>query len=282
MHRIFNFFLRFREYFVLFLTISISLALISQNNNIQIKQIRSSSVQILGFLQENFSSVFNTIWIPHILSISKENRLLREHNLILSEEVSRLREASLENLRLRALLNFKQQSKFDLRSSKIVGKSLTLARNFITLDLGSDDGIQVNMPIVTDKGLVGKIVMVSKNYSQGQILKNKDFKASAIDERSRVSGIFAWDGEDFIVEEVAKNHDIKLGDLIITSDYSSIFPSKIPIGIVSNISYNTGNLFQRIQIKSNVDLNTLEEVFILIYPPDSNRVAFDNNIIKKD
>jgi rod shape-determining protein MreC len=281
MHKIFNFFLRFREYFILFIAICISLSLISQNNNTQIKQIRSSSIQILGFLQENFSSFFNSIWIPHIISISKENKLLREYNLNLSEEVSRLREASLENLRLRSLLNFKQQSKYNLVSAKVVAKSLILARNFITLDVGSDDGISLNMPIITDKGLVGKVVTVSKNYSQGQVLKNKDFKASVINERSRVNGILAWEGgEDFVLEEVAKNLDVKTGDLIITSDFSSVFPPKIPVGVVTNINYNTGNLFQHIQIKSNVDINTLEEVFVLIFPPDTSRASFEHNIIK--
>jgi rod shape-determining protein MreC len=279
MQKVINFFLRFKEYLILIILIIISLFLIYQNNNYQLKQIRASSVQVIGFLQENFSSFFNSIWIPHILSISKENALLHEYNLVLSEEVSRLREASLENVRLRTLLNFRQRSPFNLVSAKVVGKSLS----FITIDIGSENGIDINMPIITDKGLVGKVITVAKNYSLGQILKNRDFRASIINERSRVSGILAWEGgENFVFQEVAKNLDVKLGDLVITSEFSSIFPPRIPVGIVSGLNYNTGNLFQHIQIKSTVDLNTIEEVFIILCPPDTNRIFFENNIFKKE
>jgi rod shape-determining protein MreC len=279
MQKVFNFFLRFKEYLILIVIIFISLILIYQNNNFQLKQIRASSVQVIGFLQENFSSFFNAIWIPHIISISKENTLLHEYNLVLSEEVSRLREASLENVRLRTLLNFKQSSSYNLVSAKVVGKSLS----FITLDIGSDNGIDVNMPIITDKGLVGKVVTVAKNYSLGQILKNRDFRASIINERSRVNGILAWEGgENFVFQEVAKNLDVKIGDLVITSEFSSIFPSKIPVGIVAGITYNTGNLFQHIQIKSTVDLNTIEEVFVILCPADTNRIFFEYNTYRKE
>jgi rod shape-determining protein MreC len=278
-----NYLLRFREYIILVILIISSLILISQNNNQQLKQIRSSSIQALGYLQENFSIFFKVIWIPRILNLNQENTLLRESNIILSEEVSRLREASLENIRLRNLLNFKQTSKFDLLFAKIVGKSLTLLRNHITLDIGSNSGVQVNMPIITDKGLVGKIVAVSSGYSIGQILRNKDFKASAIDERSRIPGIVGWDGSDnFQLNEVAKNLDIKPGDLLLTSEFSSIFPPNIPIGVVSIVINNTGNLFQSIQITSNVDFNTLEEVFVVKTVPDTARTNFETRFFENN
>jgi rod shape-determining protein MreC len=283
MHRIIIFFLRFREYLILSILIITSLILIYQNNNIQLRQIRSISVQVIGFFQERFSGILKAIWIPHLLSISKENQILRESNVILSEEVSRLREATLENIRLRSLLNFKQRSNYNLISAKIVGKTLTSYRNYITLNVGLKDGLNVNMPIITDKGLVGKIVGVSEGYAIGQILRNKDFRASAIDERSRVSGIVGWEGaEYFNMNEVAKNLDIKVGDLIITSEYSSIFSPNIPIGIVSDISYDTGNLFQRIHIKSNVDFSTLEEIFIINSQPDSSRTILENQFLEKE
>jgi rod shape-determining protein MreC len=283
MHRIINFLLRFREYLILSILIVASLIIIYQNDNLQLRQIRSLSIQVIGFFQERFSGVLKAVWIPHLLSISKENQVLRESNVILAEEVSRLRESTLENIRLRSLLSFKQGSKYSLISAKIVGKTLTSYRNYITLNVGLKDGVNNNMPIITDRGLVGKVVGTSDSYAIGQVLRNKDFRASVIDERSRVNGIIGWDGGDyFVMNEVAKNLDIKVGDLIITSEYSSIFPANIAIGVVSEIQYATGNLFQKILIKSNVDFPTLEEVFIINNTIDTSRVNLEKQFLDKE
>lgn len=181
MIRFFNIFFKFKEYLIFLILVLVSLFLLYQNNNIQIKQIRSNTILAIGFFQENFSSFFDAIWIPHIISISDENTILRNNNVILTDEISRLREASLENIRLKNLLEFKQNSTYELRIAKVVGKSLNLIRNYLTLNIGSDNGVQVNMPVISDKGLAGKIISVSNKYSIAEILRSKSFKAGVID-----------------------------------------------------------------------------------------------------
>ena len=283
MIRIFNIFFKFKAYFLLIILIIVSSFLIFQNNNIQIKQIRSNTILAIGYLQENFSDFFNMIWIPHILSIAEENNVLRKQNVILSEELSRLREASLENIRLKKLLEFKQSSKYNLVTAKVVGKSINLIRNYLTLNVGSDDGVNINMPVISEKGLVGKVISVSDKYCIVEILKSKNFKASVIIERSRVPGILNWNGgENLIISEVAKNLDIRVGDIVKTSEYSSIFPDNIEVGTVVAVSYDTGNLFQKVEVKSYVDFSTIEETFVLLYKPDSSRVILEKLIYEKD
>jgi len=283
MIRIFNIFFKFKAYFLLIFLIIVSSFLLFHNNNIQIKQIRSNTILAIGYLQENFSDFFNLVWIPHILSIAQENNVLRKQNVILSEELSRLREASLENIRLKKLLEFKQSSKYNLVTAKVVGKSINLIRNYLTLNVGSNDGVNINMPVISEKGLVGKVISVSDNYCIAEILKSKNFKASVIIERSRVPGILNWNGGDnLIISEVAKNLDIKVGDIVKTSEYSSIFPDNIEVGTVVAVSYDTGNLFQKVEVKSYVDFSTIEETFILLYKPDSSRVVLENLIYEKE
>ncbi|HQJ74515.1 MAG TPA: rod shape-determining protein MreC [Bacteroidota bacterium] len=283
MIRIFNIFFKFKAYFLLIILIIVSSFLLFQNNNIQIKQIRSNTILAIGYLQENFSDFFNMIWIPHILSIAEENNVLRKQNVILSEELSRLREASLENIRLKKLLEFKQSSKYNLVTAKVVGKSINLIRNYLTLNVGSDDGVNINMPVISEKGLVGKVISVSDKYCIVEILKSKNFKASVIIERSRVPGILNWNGgENLIISEVAKNLDIRVGDIVKTSEYSSIFPDNIEVGTVVAVSYDTGNLFQKVEVKSYVDFSTIEETFVLLYKPDSSRVILEKLIYEKD
>ncbi|HEY9189021.1 MAG TPA: rod shape-determining protein MreC [Ignavibacteria bacterium] len=283
MIRIFNIFFKFKAYFLLIFLIIVSSFLLFHNNNIQIKQIRSNTILAIGYLQENFSDFFNLVWIPHILSIAQENNVLRKQNVILSEELSRLREASLENIRLKKLLEFKQSSKYNLVTAKVVGKSINLIRNYLTLNVGSNDGVNINMPVISEKGLVGKVISVSDNYCIAEILKSKNFKASVIIERSRVPGILNWNGgENLIISEVAKNLDIKVGDIVKTSEYSSIFPDNIEVGTVVAVSYDTGNLFQKVEVKSYVDFSTIEETFVLLYKPDSSRVVLENLIYEKE
>lgn len=283
MIRIFNIFFKFKAYFLLIFLIIVSSFLLFHNNNIQIKQIRSNTILAIGYLQENFSDFFNLVWIPHILSIAQENNVLRKQNVILSEELSRLREASLENIRLKKLLEFKQSSKYNLVTAKVVGKSINLIRNYLTLNVGSNDGVNINMPVISEKGLVGKVISVSDNYCIAEILKSKNFKASVIIERSRVPGILNWNGgENLIISEVAKNLDIKVGDIVKTSEYSSIFPDNIEVGTVIAVSYDTGNLFQKVEVKSYVDFSTIEETFVLLYKPDSSRVVLENLIYEKE
>lgn len=283
MIRFFNIFFRFKEYLILIFLVLVSLVLLYQNNNIQIKQIRSNTILAIGFFQENFSSFFNAVWIPHIISISDENTILRKNNVVLSEEISRLREASLENIRLKNLLEFKSNSRYDLKIAKVVGKSLNLLRNYLTLNIGSDDGVMVNMPVISDKGLVGKVISVSNKYCIAEILKSKNSRTSVIVERSRISGILTWNGgNNLLLSEVAKNLDIKTGDIIKTSEYSSIFPENIEVGVVVGISYDTGNLFQKVEIKSFVDFAALEEVFVLLHSSDSARINLENKTLNKE
>ena len=283
MVRFFNIFFKFKEYFVLFILVSISLFLLYQNNNMQIKQIRSNTVFALGFLQEKFSSLFHVIWIPHLISISEENNMLRKSNIALTEEISRLREASLEIVRLKKMLDFKQSSKHELKISSIIGKSMNLVRNNFTLDIGSEDGVELNMPVVSEKGLVGKIINVSDQYSIVEILKSKSFRVSAINERSRVNGILLWNGgEKLLLTEVAKTLDMKVGDIIKTSKYSSLFPEDIEIGVISYISYDTCNLFQQIEVSSFVNFSTIEEVFVLLYRSSLSRIELEQQMVEKE
>lgn len=130
MHRLFNILRLFKEYLLLSLLIAISLLLFTLNDNKQIKQIRSLAVGVIGFVQRNVSV------IPNFFDLIKENEALRAMNVALTDEVSRLRESQLENARLRNLLQFKRGSPYSLIAGKVIGKSLHLMRNTITIDIG--------------------------------------------------------------------------------------------------------------------------------------------------
>jgi rod shape-determining protein MreC len=271
--RLFEIVQLFREYFLLALFLTASIALLAFNENQQIRAIRSAAVASVGALQDVFS------FVPNYLALRRENKVLRELNLTLTDEVSRLREGRLENIRLRQLLALKERGAFSYVSANIVGKNLQLLRNTITLDVGENDSVKVNMPIVSESGLVGKVIATSSGYSIGQILLNRELRVSAKVQRSRVDGIVRWDGSPTLsLQNVVKTMDVKVGDQVITSDYSSVFPPGLDIGVVSNTHENPGALFQSVEVTPSVDFTRLEEVFVITRTADSSRVALEQHL----
>ncbi|MFA5832308.1 MAG: rod shape-determining protein MreC [Bacteroidota bacterium] len=267
--RIYQYLFLFKEYVILIGLVSLSLILLVLNDNTQIRQIRSLTVGTLGVIQQTFS------FIPNLTSLQRENELLRKVNVNLADEVNQLREARLENIRLRSMIALQETSIVKLTGAKVVAKNLNLLRNTITLNVGSDDSIQIGNPIVTGEGLIGRVVAVSGGYAIGQMIVNVDFRASAKIQRSRVDGIVAWDGKTLLLKNVAKTQDVREGDAIITSEYSNAFPPGIKVGIVSSISEIPNSLFQKIEVVPTVNLTQSEEVFVMDYVPSLERVALE-------
>ncbi|MBV6479736.1 MAG: Cell shape-determining protein MreC [Ignavibacteria bacterium] len=269
------FLLQIKEYLILSLLIVISLILLFSNDNTQIRYLRAVAVGFVGTIQSGVSAV------PNVFEIQKENEFLRAKNIELSNELSALKEARLENIRLSRMLGIKNKEISGVVSAGIVNKTLIQSRNTITLNVGESDSVKINMPVITDDGLVGRIVSTSKNYSIAQILYNRNLSVSVKIQRSRVDGILNYDGSgNLLIKNVPKSADVKTGDLIITSEYSNYFPPGIPVGIVIEEG-NLDNLFKKIIIKPQVSFQELEEVFVLKHLPDSERLELENAFQKK-
>ncbi len=263
-----------KEYLILTLLVVISLYFIFSNDNPQIRFLRAIAITSIGTFQSGISA------IPNIFDLQQENKHLRENNIRLSNELSLLKEAKLENLRLNKLLLFKEKANINLVSAKIINKSLLQTRNTITLNIGENDGVFSGMPVITDDGLVGKVVSTSNNFAIAQILLNKELKVTVKNQRSRVDGILNFDGVDkLIIKNVPKNADVAIGDLIITSEYSNLFPSGIPVGFVTE-SGQIDNLFKKIVVSPSVNFVTLEEVFVIKLTMDKERYSLEKTYTK--
>jgi len=263
--------LLFKEYLLLALYLVLSLVLLATNDTPQVRAMRSHLLGAAGNFQEVFGG------IPNYFSLHEENRILREQNLTLTDEVNRLREARLENIRLHRLLNLKEHPPFNYRAAHVVGATSQGLRNTITIDVGERDGIKMNMPVVNDIGLVGRVGALSDKFSIIELLLHKDVRVSARVERSRVNGIIRWTGgRSLLFANVPKSFDVQPGDVIITSEFSSIFPEGIRIGVVRGTRVVPGELFQVVEVTPAVDFDRLEEVFVALHTPDSTRVAIDH------
>jgi len=95
-------------------------------------------------------------------------------------------------------------------------------------------------------------------------------------QRSRADGIVAWEGgSTLVLRNIAKTLDVQAGDVVMTSEYSSLYPAGIRIGTVALARQVPGSLFQNVELVPAVDFATLEEVFVIPVVPDSTRLALE-------
>jgi len=256
-----------REFFAYGVVVLVSFLLMSLNTNPQIQQIRTMTAVALGALEHIVS------WVPNPISLARENELLRQKNMELADEVNRLRSAALENARLRSLIGLKEEAPHRYLAARVVGRSLDVLRNTLTLDVGISDGVAPGMAVVNGDGLVGRIISASHNYAIASLIPSREFRAAVCDQRSRIEGILKWSGEDInqcLMMNVSKTLDVKVGDVVETSRYSALFPQGIKVGVIEHVENDPASLFHRITVRTFVDFNRLEEVFVYLVSPPSN------------
>ena len=265
----------YKEYVIFAGLVVLSLIFIALNDSVQVKRIRSVSAVAFGLVQQGANI------IPDYFGLHAENEILRRTNIDLADEAQRLREAKLENFRLHELLKIKEQSVYPLIAAKVVSKNLTLFRNTLTLNVGSDDGIKEQMCVIGDGGLIGIVTITGNHYCIANLLLNTDFRVSCKVQRSRVDGITSWDGSALLLKNVVKTRDVKPGDNVMTSGYSNLYPPDIRVGIVSSVQDQSSALFKTIVLEPGIDFVKLEEVFVLQFVQNNERRTLEDAAVQR-
>ena len=133
------------------------------------------------------------------------------------------------------------------------------------MNAGSDHGLHHSAAVLTADGLVGKIVNVDNDHSICQILLDPNSRVSAKIQRNRELGVIAWDGgKNLKLLYIMQTIEVYVGDVIITSGMSQIFPENIKIGVVVHVSLDKMGMFQEISVQPSVNFNRIEEVQVQI------------------
>jgi len=138
----------------------------------------------------------------------------------------------------------------------------------VQIDLGSRDGVQTNLPVITDAGLVGRVSSVSTTHSQVVLVGDPNCRVSALVENaSRDMGVLIAGGtlDTSLVEltYLASSANLKSGQSVITSGLGGVFPKGIPIGQIVYASSVEYGLYTDAQVKLNANLGSLEQVWVL-------------------
>ncbi|MDE2999314.1 MAG: rod shape-determining protein MreC [Gemmatimonadota bacterium] len=203
-------------------------------------------------------------WPMELSRLRHENRVLRDQNLRISLELLELREARMENLRLRALLDFRTKAEGTYLVARVVARDPNRVLNTVLLDIGASDGLEKRMPVVTADGLVGRVLEVHPHTAVVQLLLDRNCRVSAIVQRDeRTSGIVTCENGSFFLRHVSVRSEVSEGDRVISSGLGGVFPKGLLIGMVSRVGERDQALFREVQLTPSVDFFNLEEVFVL-------------------
>lgn len=275
MYRIADLILRYKEYVTALVLIVVSMIMIATSSNTQLRSFRTISVGIIASVQSAFT------WVPNPYALQTENRSLRQLVRDQSVELMDLREAGIKAERLREMLEFKQRSPMKLLAAEVRGKSVIQARNFAVLNVGEKDGVREGMPVITERGLVGRIVGLTPNNSIVQLLLNRDTRLSVMTLRGRNEGMLTWDyegGRHMLLRQIEAVRPQLKADTIVTSGYSELYPKNLTVGTIKSIEHEEGTLFYRIVIDPAVDFATLDEAFVVLHRPDDERLKLQSTI----
>ncbi|MEJ5351410.1 MAG: rod shape-determining protein MreC [Melioribacteraceae bacterium] len=265
----------FKEYFLVAVLSIISISLLSTNEKPAVKRIRT-------FAFGNFA-FFNKI-LNYPLSFLKNDyslKELEEENARLMLEINKLRNKGLENENLRSMLNFRDTSKIQLLYADVISKLVNKNQGNFIINRGSDDGVLIGMPVINDKGLIGIVVDTSKNFSVVRTLYNNNLNTAVTIERLNIDGVLSWNGNELIIKNIPSHYEIKVGDSVVTSDFSTIFPPHIPVGIVSKRESVPIGLLHHLSVKPFVDINAVDNLFVMKIVPSKQINKLEMNLLKK-
>jgi rod shape-determining protein MreC len=214
------------------------------------------------------SKSLGNVWNNYIflVGVEKKNQELQGEVDRLNLENSVLSEKLTQLDNLNKLLQFRDLYDFNTIAANVIGWNIDGYISFLTIDRGSRDGINVDDPVVSANGLVGKVSQTYFSTSQVALLYYHDFSVSILNSRTRVVGIMKGDGHGGLyVDYYDRLDDVRIGDKLVTSGLSvnQIYPKGISVGVVSDIIAPPTGLFQKLIVASSVDLYKLEQVLVI-------------------
>lgn len=254
-----------RDYFLTAVILILALFLITSRHDGGLQNARKFSLTVMSYLEQPLGHF--RIYRQAIAT----NNYLHRQNILLQDELSRLRSIRQQNEILRDLLNLRADSPHSLIPVSAVAKDLTSLNSFITVNRGSRDGARVGMPVINSDGLIGIVILVNERFSQVMPYNNSMFRVSVQIENSRATGIAsrgAETGRGLLLEFVPETIDVVPGEVVLTSGFGNQFPAGIPIGEVTFVESNTGRNTLLITLQAFAELNTLTEAFLIDFQPD--------------
>jgi len=259
---------------VLIILVLLSLAGLALDQNEDLLPIEDLALRFVVPVQEKMTSLANSISdltqaTQDIRELHRRNEELQGLADSLMIENVRLKEIESENETLRRLLGFTQANpthsyKAAEVKGRVIGRDPSNFLSYLTIDSGSQQGIEKGMPVVTERGLVGRITDVGSNWAKVMLIIDPSSSVNALIQTSRATGVVEGQvGGSLVMKYIPQGETVNVNDIVLTSGLGGNFPQKLIIGQVTAVHQRDIEMFQQADIRPTVDFNNLEIVLVI-------------------
>lgn len=268
----FGFWDRAKDWIILGACLVFSLGVLLARNEPAVKSLRRAALSATSGVEARLAGV------GRYLRALDENERLRRETIALAVEAARAREAVGENDRLRRLLAFRDTLATPMVAVRIVSKGLGEQQNYFTIDAGTDSGVEDGMPVVDERGILGRVILASTRYARVMPTINTDFRVQARLLPGGAEGVVRWDGvagDRLTLDFVPRTTQVTRGMQVVTSGGTGIFPAGFPIGTVVEAEARAGRNALDIRLRPASPLGEATHAVVLLARPDSARLAIE-------
>jgi rod shape-determining protein MreC len=167
--------------------------------------------------------------------------------------------------------------------ARVVGKDITKQDNLLTLNVGEADSIRAGMAVIDERGIVGKVVLVSDNYALVMPHQNTNFTVPAQIDLLNRDGVVRWDGTTYdrlLMEYVVKTEPVVRGQLVVTSGFSGTFPPGLPVGKVDSVFAARGRNDLVIYLEPSAPVSSVDYVYVLLDQVSAERQELEETPLR--
>ena len=281
MRNLLNFLLKYNYWFLFILLEVASFVLLFRFNRYQQSAFFTSANTVVGAVYDvsgGISSYF------HLKSVNED---LLDRNMLLEQQISNLekalKERQVDSITINSVRQM-HQSDYQLFKAHVIKNSLTLPDNYITLDKGSSSGIRSEMGVIDGNGIVGIVYETSPSYSVVISVLNSKSNISCKIIGSDYFGYLKWEHGDSryaYLKDLPRHAEFNLGDTVVTSGFSTVFPEGIMVGTVDDMSDSNDGLSYLLKIKLATDFGKLGDVRVIARNGQEEQKKLENKVTKE-
>lgn len=263
MRNLLEFLAKYNHWFVFLILEVVSMVLLFQYNSYQGSAWFSSANAVTGKLYEWDANV------ETFFSLTKVNQKLTQRNAYLEQEVQKLSDSLVSVTKDSSIYHrdqFALLRNYRLIPAKVVANSVDKPGNLMTIDKGSADGIHKDMGVISGTGVVGIVYLVAEHYAIVIPVLNTKSNISCMIQNRGYFGYLRWKGgvsDLAYLEEVPRHAHFKLGDYVVTSGYSAVFPPGVRVGRILHVFNSADGLSYRVQLRLSTDFARLRDVCVI-------------------
>lgn len=263
MRNLLEFLAKYNHWFVFLILEVVSMVLLFLYNSYQGSAWFSSANAVTGKLYEWDANV------ETFFSLTKVNQELTQRNAYLEQEVQKLSDSLVSVTKDSSIYHrdqFALLRNYRLIPAKVVANSVDKPGNLMTIDKGSADGIHKDMGVISGTGVVGIVYLVAEHYAIVIPVLNTKSNISCMIQNRGYFGYLRWKGgvsDLAYLEEVPRHAHFKLGDYVVTSGYSAVFPPGVRVGRILHVFNSADGLSYRVQLRLSTDFARLRDVCVI-------------------